>query len=346
MKTLLFDCLFLGYTTLNDSSPIDWKPFQDLTESLQHFVLTSHVRPDADALGSELGLAGILKKMGKSVRILNASPTPPRLTFLDPSSEIETLDEQTPSPETTPIDAIIVLDTSSWKQLDSMADFIKGSTAKRIVIDHHLSADDLGAEMFKDTTASATGELITELGTFLGIPFDPSISAPLFSAVATDTGWFRFRSVDSRTYRVAAHLVETGAEPDKLHRQLYELDTLGRLKLMGTALERLKVIEDKHLAYTIIRRDDFEKTGAIPPDTEDLVNLTLTMEGINVGLIFIEQLRGGIKVSFRSRNDIDCRKWAETFGGGGHQQAAGAIVTCSLEEAVTKVIDSLPPHHG
>ena len=191
-----------------------------------------------------------------------------------------------------------------------------------MVIDHHVSEDDLGAELFKDGEAEATGRLVLEAGEALGVRFTPEIAQPLFAAIATDTGWFRFASTGAETFRAAARLLEAGAQPDRLFKDLYETESLARLRLTGRTLARTQTELGGRLIYTWVERGDFEATGALPSDTEDLINMTLTVGGTEVALILVET-KSGFKVSFRSRCELDCSRIAEQFGGGGHRRAAG-----------------------
>ncbi len=316
---------------------IDWKRFADVVRTHDNFVLTSHIRPDCDALGSELGMARVLRKLGKSVRIINGHPTPPSLSFLDPLEEIEVVDRDVTVEEISP-GCIMVLDTSAWAQLGPMADVVRRNSCTKMVLDHHVGSDDLGAEMFKDTSAEATGHLVVLAAEALGIEIDQTMSVPLFVAIATDTGWFRFSSANAATYRVAARLIDAGARPSQLYGDLYERDTLGRVRLRGLILSRVVAELDGRLVYTYVLKDDFEKCGALPSDTEDAINLTLAIAGTQGAVIMIEQLKGGFKLSFRSRCQMDCNEVARNFGGGGHRAAAGAFLEGDLKTVQQRVL--------
>ena len=166
----------------------------------------------------------------------------------------------------------------------------------------------------------------------------PEIATPVFAAVATDTGWYRFPSVDGGTYRLAARLVDSGASLTGIYGDLYERDTAGRVRLRGTILSRSKTELDGRLVHTYALKEDFETTGALPSDTEDVINLTMAIAGTEVAVILVGQLEGGFKLSFRSRCDIDCSKLAEHFKGGGHKAAAGAFIEEPFEVAQEKVL--------
>ena len=318
---------------------VQWSRFVELIRNHQRFVLTSHIRPDCDALGSELAMAGVLDAMGKHVRIVNGHATPPNLAFLDPQGRIQTLGQDVQPAQLADAEVIVVLDTSAWAQLGPMADVIRDSSALRIVLDHHVSEDDLEAEAFKDTQAEAAGQLVLQAARELSVALTPPIAAALFAAIATDTGWFRFSSTRSSTYRAAADLVDAGARPDALFKQLYEQETISRLRLRGVILSRVADELDGRLVHTYVLREDFTRTGALPSDTEDAINLTLAIAGTEVAVIMVEQAGGGFKLSFRSRCAVDCSRLAERFGGGGHKAAAGAFLGGTFQEVQPKVLD-------
>lgn len=321
-------------------SSIDWPRFVDLVRSKQYFLLTSHIRPDCDALGSELGMAGVLDALGKKVTIVNGQATPPNLQFIDPNRRLKALGENVQIADLQGIDALMILDTSAWAQLGPMSEVVKTTKAHKLVLDHHVSEDNLGAEAFKNTSAEATGRLVLEAAEHLGVKLTKEIATPLFAGLATDTGWFRFGSTTSYTLQCAAKLIDAGADPAAIYKDLYEQETLARVKLRGRILARTESELDGRLVYTSCLKDDFEATGALASDTEDVINLTLAVTGTQVAVILVEQATGGFKISFRSRTpQVDCSKLAETFGGGGHKAAAGAFVKEPWPEAQRKVLD-------
>ena len=318
---------------------IDWTPLADLIARHDRFLVTTHVRPDGDALGSEVGMAGLLRQKGKNVRVVNASRTPPRYDFLDPTS---TLFEHFGTPEVphslSDREVLVILDLSAWSQLGDMAPWVRSFSGTKVVIDHHVSQDDLGAIFLKDTTAEATGTLVARAIRALKGSFTPEVSTGLLTAIAMDTGWFRHPNTKAQTLREVAGLVESGAQIDEIYRLLFERGTLGRLRLLGETLASMRVSSQGRVAYAGVTRETLERTGAIPQDTEDLVDYTVSIEGVEVGLLFIEQARGGVKVSIRSRQGLDCSKLAGRFGGGGHKAAAGAMLPDPIESSVRTIL--------
>lgn len=316
---------------------LNWDQLAARIHACDSFVLASHIRPDCDALGSEIGMAGILRQLGKQVRIINGHPTPPSLNFIDPEHTIEVVGETVAAADIT-ADCFIVLDTSAWAQLGPMGDVLRSFQGQKLCIDHHVGEDDLGTEFFKDTRAEATGHLVAKLAKHLQVSISKPMATALFAAIATDTGWFRFGSTTSDTYRVIAELLDCGAVPAEIYGELYERDTLGRVRLRGRILSRTQAELDGRLVYTHVLKEDFTETGAVASDTEDAINLTLAIVGTQVAVIFVEQQGGGCKMSFRSRCAVDCNQLAREFGGGGHKAAAGAFIDASYEQAAQIVL--------
>lgn len=313
---------------------VDWPRFCEVIKNANNIILTSHIRPDCDALGSCLGMAGILEALGKQVRIVCGQSVPDNLKFIDPDSKILCINEDIQPAELADADLHMILDTSAWIQLGPMADVIRASSYKKIIFDHHEGEDDIDAELFKNTTAEAVGRMCVEAAEHLGVALTPEISTPIFAALATDTGWFRFGSVTETTYQSAAKLVAGGAVPAKIYGDLFERETVGRVRLRGTVLARIQTELDGRLAHTFILPDDYEKTGAQPTDTEDLINLALEIEGTVFAVIMVGQVGGGYKMSFRSRCESPANEVAKEFGGGGHRAAAGAFIDNNDFEAV------------
>lgn len=321
---------------------IDWTPLADLIETHDRFLVTTHVRPDGDALGSEVGMAGLLRQKGKDVRVVNASYTPPRYDFLDPDRSLfEHFGSAVAPADLRDREVLVILDLSAWNQLGDMAGFVREFPGRRVVVDHHVSQDDLGAVFLKDTSSEATGALVVRAFHALGATITPEVATGLLTAIAMDTGWFRHPSTSPDTLRTAAELVESGADINRIYRLLFEQNTLGRLKLMGATLSNLRTEAEGRIAYATITREDLANAGAIPQDSEDLIDYTVSMAGVKVGLLFIEQLRGGVKVSFRSRGGLDCARLAGRFGGGGHRAAAGATLPDPISESVQRVLDAV-----
>ena len=317
--------------------PIDWRPFTKLVNEAQSFVLTSHMRPDCDAIGSEIGLALALRSLGKTVQIVNADPVPPHISFIDPNRDVKVLGRDTTEADLKS-DVLAVLDTSAWSQLGPMADVVRNTSARRVVIDHHVSQDDMSAEVFKDTSSESTGRLILQAIDAIGATLTPQIASPLFAAVATDTGWFRFPSVGEATLAATTRLVAAGAKPHEIFAALYEQNSLPRILLQGLILGKVKSHVTGRLLSTAITQADLKSVGAEATDTEDVINRLLSVRGVEVALLFLELEPRETKVSLRSRSAIDVNQIAAQFGGGGHKAASGVRFKGPLREAEAAVI--------
>lgn len=322
---------------------INWPRFKELIDSASTILLTAHQRPDGDCLGCEMAMYRALRSLGKEVRIVNPHRTPPTLDFVDPDRVMKALEDTTAEDRIwmDQVDLFLVLDTSSWAQLGVMADVFKASRAKKVVIDHHVKGDDIGAERFVNNKAEATGMLVVEAVRILGVPLTKEIADAIFVAIATDTGWFRFRSVGAHTFRIAADLIDAGVCPGDIYRELYEQESQGRIRLIGRTLSKTEAYYDGRVMLTWVLLDDLEKAGALPSDTEDIVNMLLQVMGSKVAA-FISELRNGtFKLSFRSRCSVDCSLLAAQFGGGGHKAAAGASSDRSLDDTKLEILEAI-----
>jgi phosphoesterase RecJ-like protein len=323
---------------------LNWSPLVELIRRHQTFLLVTHMRPDADGLGSQLALADALAAMGKRARVVIPSNLPPRYAFLNtPDLPIEQFDQ--PGDRFRGADAVIVMDTGTWNQLGDFGAFLRALDVPKAVVDHHRTQDDLGAMRFVDVAAEATGRLTYELIRSLGVPIRPRAAHMMFMALALDTGWFRHPNTTAATFDLAGELVRLGADPTPLYEQLFEAAPVARLKLLGLALDRLAVRSGGRVAYTEVYLRDYPATGAVPGDTEDLINYPRSVEGVEVALLFIEQTDGTTKVSFRSKA-VDVSRLAERFGGGGHRLASGARAAGPLPEVRDRVLRAVEESLG
>ena len=326
-----------------DTMPmIPWPRFVEIVRSHQRFVLTTHIRPDGDALGSELAMAAILEALGKDVRVCNAFAVPPNLRFLDPQRKLAQLGVDVSAEQLADREVLIVLDTTAWAQLGAMADVIKRTKAVKVVLDHHLSGDDLGAELFKDADAEATGRLVVEAADQLGVPLTPRDRPARVCRPGHRHRLVPLR-VDHGRHAAAGRAAGRSRAPRRTNSTRSSTRTTrhARLQLIGRALARSQTELGGRLIYTWLEQADFAATGAVPSDSEDIINMTLSVGGTEVAVILVEQPTGGFKVSLRSRCEVDCSRVAEQFGGGGHSKAAGAFFDEPLESARQKILDAV-----
>jgi phosphoesterase RecJ-like protein len=298
----------------------------DFIKNHDNFVITSHVNPDGDSIGSEIALYKYLIKQGKRVEVINYSKTPDNYIFLDSGKIIKQFDENLHKQLISNAEVILILDTNEYSRLRTMAPLIKESPAKKVCIDHHLGESNGFDYYYSDTDSPATGEILFKMFTLNGINnIDKEIAVPLYTAIMTDTGSFRFPRTDSETHQIIAKLIEAGADPVSIFGEVYDKSPLGRIKLLSRFLNNLKTAHDNKLAYANISVKDFEDTGTNVFDTEGFSHHLMSINTVQIGVIFTQTPRG-VKISFRSKGDIYVNKLAKEFGGGGHMNAAGAWI--------------------
>lgn len=283
-------------------------------------LVVTHARPDGDGLGSIAALASAARHAGKTVRVLVPGNVPARYEFLFPCERPAGVGDF--ARLAAAADLVVIVDTCAFAQLDGMVDELRRRREKVVVIDHHATVDDVGAVRWIDTSAAASGIMIGELIEALGWRADAPAAEALVAAVTCDTGWLRFANTDARALHAVAAWIDAGVRPDVLYRKLYETERPERLLLMARMLESLELYCGGRLAVLTIRREDFEAAGALPEETENLVNEALRVETVETALLLVEGV-DEVRVSLRSRDRVDVAALAGRFGGGGHPRAAG-----------------------
>ena len=313
------------------------------------FLITTHVRPDGDAIGSQLALGHFLQKLGKQVSMINSDPVPDNLAWLPGADAIESFDSSVAQHEhIAEADVVVVVDTNALNRVGrKMARPVKNSGAVKVLIDHHTEPESWFDYTFARDTASSTGELIYELiAAHDADLIDTPIALALYAAILTDTGSFRYSSVTPAVHRIIADVMERGAvQPDAVYASLYEMRSPQWIRLLSMVLDTLQLRFDGLLSYLVITKRVLEDTGASTEDIEGFVSYGLAIEGVRVALIFTETRRG-TKVSFRSKGDLYVHEWARAFGGGGHRNASGAFLHRPLDTVIREVMDSAPPYLG
>lgn len=304
---------------------IDFGILKELILSNKSFLITTHVNPDADAIGSEVAMYLMLEKLGKEAKVINHSLTPYNLEFLDVQKRIEQYHPEKHLKYFQECDVLIALDFNRSDRTVSMKDAFNASSKLKICIDHHLDPENFADHYFIDTEYSATGHIIYDFIQSTDIiKLTSKIALPLYAAIMTDTGSFRFERTTPELHRIAANLLETGVVPGEVYDNIYDQSKFSKIRLLGRALDSMKLTGlNNQIGYMVLRRNDFIECEAIESDTENFVNYALSVENVVIGLLFLE-LKQGFKVSFRSKGNIPINKLASIFGGGGHLNAAGA----------------------
>jgi phosphoesterase RecJ-like protein len=290
------------------------------------FVLTTHVNPDGDGIGSEIALASWLRKRGKDVRVINGSPLPAVYRFLDPGRTVATFDPLRDGPAIATADVIVVLDTNHPDRLQSMKDAVLGSPALKVCIDHHLDPDPFASAALIDANATSTGEILYRLLFREGDDgLTAEIATGLYCAIMTDTGSFRYPRTGPATHTIVSRLIASGADPVGIYAEVFERWSTGRIHLLGEVLAGLATEFGGLLAHVTITREMLSRTGTSEEDTDNFTTYPMSIEGVRVGILFLE-VAGGVKISFRSKGMIPINALAMEFGGNGHRNAAGARI--------------------
>lgn len=303
---------------------IDFEKLKNIVLNNSSFLLTTHVNPDADAIGSEVAFYHILKKLGKKAIIINYSDPPYNLEFFNRGNLIQKFNGQSHKEIFNNVDVLVALDFNRVNRIVSMEKGFRESHKTKICIDHHQDEENFADYFFIDFDYCATGHIIYDfISKTKIVEMDFDIAESLYAAIMTDTGSFRFERTTAAVHRIIAELLEFGVKPEKVYDKIYDQSKFSKIKLLGRALESIKVIANGKLGYMVLTRKDFGDSGAIESDTENFVNYNLSIENVVLGILFIE-LYNGFKVSFRSKGNIPVNKLAAEFGGGGHINAAGA----------------------
>ena len=306
-------------------------------------VIIPHKNPDGDALGSSLALQAFLTKTGHNSQIISPNEYPEFLDWMPGQKKIKKFsdakDESIQTIETA--DIIFTLDFNQLSRIDQLGPFVEKSNALKIMIDHHEHPGDYASITFSDSTKGSTCEMVYELISHLDRDqMDEAIASCLYTGIMTDTGSFRFPSTTARTHKVVSKLIENGAQPHLINQKIYDTNSINRLRLLSTALKNLKKIESTPVVYITLSQEELNQNKFKKGDTEGFVNYGLSLKGILLAVIMIEnEAEKIIKMSFRSKGSFDVNKFAKKhFNGGGHINAAGGVSSLTLDETVEQFI--------
>jgi len=323
---------------------------KELLSTPRKVAITTHQKPDADAMGSSLALKQYLEKKGHSVNVVVPTDYAPFLNWMTGNNDVEIYSEKNHSEvETTfnTADVIFTLDFNALSRINELGEIVRNSTAKKILVDHHQQPERFEDISYWDDKRAATAELIFELINDLGDKdlIDAKIGECIYAGIMTDTGSFRFPSTSKRVHEIIGDLIEAGVDNAKVHRLIYDTGSEDKLRFTGYAIsEKLIVKTEFKTAYITITEEELKRFNSKTGDTEGLVNYALSIDGIVFACLMTD--RGGIvKMSFRSIGDFNVNKFArEHFNGGGHNNAAGGATHVTLEETLEKFESLLPAY--
>jgi phosphoesterase RecJ-like protein len=299
----------------------------------RRFLITSHARPDGDSIGSQLAMAFALDALGKSVRIVNADAAPEHYQDFPGMTRIEIA----PRVDDPDVDAVIVMECSDLTRTG-----VTGFENAFIVnIDHHGGNKMYGAVNWHDESAAACGEMVFDVIGALGVPFTQEIATHIYLALLTDTGSFHHSNITPRTFDICRQCVEAGVNPAVMARRVFDSNSFGKLKLIGALLDGMELVDDGRLAVLYLNDEMLAATGSTNNDTEGLINLPLTAREIQAVVFFKTNNNHELRVSMRSKYDVDVRRVAGQFGGGGHKNAAGFTLAGPLDDVREGIIARL-----
>jgi bifunctional oligoribonuclease and PAP phosphatase NrnA len=318
------------------------RTFHEFVAGHRRILLTTHVNPDGDGLGSEVAMALWLRALGHEVRILNDSPVPAAFTFLARHLPIETFDEAAADQAFDATDALVVLDVSNKQRIGRLAPLLDRHLVPIAVVDHHAShATGFGQVNVIEPEASATGEIVYGLIRESGHDLDPDLAEALYVALMTDTGSFRFSNTDSHAHRMAADLLTHGLDPQRIHAQVHSHASAARLRFFGEVLAALELVEDDRIVVLDAAPEQFQRYGLVGADTDGLVDMPRNITGVEAVVLFSEVESGKVKVSMRSTGRIAVDRLAAGLGGGGHPHAAGVALRATRAEARERILPEL-----
>ncbi len=325
----------------------DFSEVKELLSQPKKVVIIPHKNPDGDAMGSSLGLYKYLKNNGHSPVVLAPTPYPKFLHWLPNNDTVEIFNEEDEAKTNliNQADVIFFMDFNTLERIEEIKPFVDKSDAIKIMIDHHQQPDSFPDYTYSDTTICATSEMLYHFLENINEvdKIDAEIATCIYTGILTDTGSFRYASTTSTTHRIAADLIDRGAVNHEIHNNIFDGNTMARMKLMGIALNNLVVLKNYNSAYITMTRKELRKNKFQKGDTEGFVNMALSIEGVNVAAIFIEDLEGDfVKISLRSTGKFSVNQMSrDNFNGGGHINAAGGRVDLPITEVVDMFIKAV-----
>lgn len=321
------------------------KDIKDLLFEKSKILITTHVNPDGDAIGSSLGLYNFLIKLGHEVSVVVPNDYPDYLKWMKSDKKIINFSDNTDKIQEliNDIQIIFCLDFNNLSRINELGKLIEKSNAKKVLIDHHLNPDNFYDFKYHDVNASATAELVYDLISYIDEELiDKDISDCIYTGILTDTGSFRFSSTTSKVHRIIAKLLDEGVKSEQIGKKIYESNSFDKIKLLGYSLsEKLEIICNGKAAYIVLTRKDLLSHNFRKGDTEGIVNYALSISGVNMAALIIET-KERIKFSFRSSGKFSVNKFANKyFNGGGHKNAAGGSLEDKLSVALNKFLVSI-----
>lgn len=319
------------------------KLFKSLTEKAGNILITTHIQPDADGIGSEIALCLALRELGKNAICVNEEPLLDRYRYLDPKDCVISYDEyaeRRQKDQKHTIDLFIVTDTNSLSRIGNRVQALVPNAKNLLFIDHHPAPKELAAIHCIDTNMAATGELVGALIDSLGISYTKDMAYALYTSILIDTSSFRYPTVTANTHRLIAKLMDTGIEPPVAYNQIYGTKKISFMKMLGVVLSSAESTDDGRVAWISLTEESLRKFDVDTEDTHGLVNHLLILDNIKIACMF-RQIDNMVKISFRSAGDVDVGVMAQALGGGGHDHSAATLIEGEIETVIKETIPKL-----
>ena len=319
---------------------IDWNRLYQLINNNDNILLSTHINPDGDGLGSEVAMYYYLKSLGKECKIINISGLTEKYEFLNKNNIIEKFDESYHKPWISNCDCAIIFDIGNYTRLGEISNILRSNSVKCISIDHHPSEDDFFDFRCLDVLAPATGYLVWQYFKFIDYNLTYDIAEGLYTALITDTGSFRYNSTTSDCHIMAKEILEVGVKPYDVYSNVYEQRTISQVKLLGSVIDALKIVDE--FACIKISLDMLEKCNATLEDVDGFTDFMRSIKGVEVSFMISQINNNKFRINFRSRGKYIINDIAAHFNGGGHKLAAGATVeNSSFDEIENTIIGML-----
>ena len=321
---------------------MNWSSLNTIISKSSNIILSTHINPDGDGIGSELGFYYYLKSLNKKCSIINVSETPVFLDFIDPENIIEVWNDDVHYNKFKNFDLAIIFDIGDYRRLGTISDCIKNNQIYSVSIDHHPYTDDFFDLPLVDINYPATGQMVWDFFQFNGLDKLSKIqSTALYAALITDTGSFRYNSTNSLSHKMAANMLDCGTNPYKVYESIYERRSKEQINLLSHAINNLNFYFNGLICGSIITKQMQKETGSNPSHVEGFTDFFRSINKVEIAFCIIEQ-DDNIRMNFRSRGKYIINDIAKIFGGGGHKLAAGATVSnMSIEEINEKIITEI-----
>jgi len=316
--------------------------FKSLSEKAGDIVITTHIHPDADGIGSEIALCLALREIGKNAICVNEEPLLERYRYLDPIDCVISYEDyikKDKGPKAA-IDLFIVTDTNTLARIGPRVQSLVPNAKNLLFIDHHPAPKELSAIHCIDTSMAATGELVGSLIEAIDVSFTKEMAYALYTSILIDTSSFRYPTVTGNTHRLIAKLMDTGIEPPEAYNKIYGTKKISYMQLLGVVLSSATSTADGRVAWLSLTEESLEKFNVDTEDTHALVNHLLILDNIKIACMF-RQIGSAVKISFRSAGDVDVGVMAQALGGGGHDHSAATMIEGNIEEVIKETIVKL-----